>query len=257
MTTRTMQPKPLRHPPVVEAIATFSLAKKRDCPVSPLPLSKFSVSSPIFRVTTPTIDLTTGEQIKEGEGRVRIGFQYASNDTSNRLRALVRLTHESLSFHLLQSPYPGFDAFAQEISAVLPFYLQWLGIDENEQAFRSVSLRNVNKLSVQEGQSWVSLLRGERSRVKRGQRTERFISQEVLAFPSDDQPGRLRAIVTKTFQPAAKTDANPFVIVDVETSWGAGFISADAALHKMVTLRTIKNKLFRDALSDAAWRALR
>lgn len=257
MMTRNVQPKPLRHPPVVEAIATLSLAEKRSCPVEPLSLPGFSASSPIFRVTTPTINLSTGEQVKEGEGRVKVGFQYASYDTSGKLRALARLTEEGLSFHLLQFPYPGFTVFAQEVLTVLPIYLNWLGIDGEASAFRAITLRNVNKLSVQEGQSWVSLLRGERSRIKRGQRTERFISQEVLAFPDDGQLGRLRAVVTKTFQPAAKVDSNPFVIVDIEVSWGVGPISADVALNKMATLRTIKDRLFRDALSDAAWRTLR
>ncbi len=256
MMTRTVQPKPLRHPPVVEAIATLSLAEKRACPADPLSLPGFSISTPIFRITTPTINLTTGEQVGEGEGRVKVGFQYASYDASKKLRALVRLTEEGVSFHLLQSPYPGFAAFAQEVADVLPNYLHWLSLDGGAPVFRSIALRYVNKLSVQEGQSWVSLLRGERSRVKKGQRTERFISQEVLAFPGDNLPGRVRAVVTKTFQPAAKADENPFVIVDIETSWGAGSISVDTALNKMGALRGIKNKLFRDALSDAAWRTL-
>ncbi len=246
-------PGKLSHPPVVEAIASFRLAKPIPC-AEPLALPGYAEPLPIYRAPAP------GEAPAGGlpDTGAPAGFQYAREDALGALCALVRMTLEGLAFHLLQSPYPGFEALEDEVSGVLPLYLGWAGFETSAPAVAEVSLRNINKISVLPGQSWASLLRGVRAQDGKGLRTERFISQEAFAFPGERCAGKVRATVTKSFLPAAKVDADPFVIVDIEVSSRVTVpLPADAAIQEMRALRGVKNKLFRAALSKEAWSAMK
>ena len=231
MMTRTMQPNPLRHPPVVEAIASFRL-------VSPLRDIESWPDAPLgrsFRFPTP---------LHNQKGR-QIGVQFAPAEGESQL---VRFLSSGFFFHLL-SPYPGFEAFCRQLGAAFDAYVSW--VERRAQVrFRQVGLRNINLFRLADlpvAIPWYDLLRDFP-----GNGAAKSISSfaaEKKQTVDCESLGVCEASIASIFVRDKETEA-PSVILDLSiASPGTLDVDASQAIALLPTLRPIKNALFWENLS--------
>lgn len=239
MMTRTMQPNPLRHPPVVEAIASFRL-------VSPLRDVESWPDAPLgrsFRSPTP---------LHNQQGR-QIGVQFAPAEGESQL---VRFLSSGFFFHLL-SPYPGFETFSHRLGIAFDAYVSW--VERRAQArFRQIGLRNINLFRLADlpvAMPWYDLLRDFPGSCE---------AKDITGFAAEKEQsvacealGVCEASIASIFVRDKETEA-PSVILDLSiASPGTLDVDASQAIALLPALRPIKNALFWDNLSSRLQESLR
>ena len=238
MMPRDMQSDPLRHPPVVEAIASFRLVSSlRDVESWPdAPLGR------AFRSPTP---------LHDQKGR-QIGVQFAPAEGESQM---VRFLDSGFFFHLL-SPYPGFETFSRQLGAAFNAYVSW--IERRTQAqFRQIGLRNINLFRLTDlpgAIQWHDLLKdfpkdGDAKSISSfAAEKEQTVACESL--------GVCEASIASIFVRDKETEA-PSVILDISVaSPGRLDVNVSEAIELLSALRPIKNTLFWENLSPSLQESL-
>lgn len=230
-----VMPEKLSHPPVVEAIASFRLSAPLNAvtewPDAPL--------GPAFRAPAPLCD---------ADGR-QIGVRFAPCAGK---AGFARFQTSGFFFHLA-APYPGFEAFIEQLTPAFETYAVWVG-KRGLARFSQVGLRNINGLSVPKGLRWDALLRGFGGRDTQGDVTH-FIAEEERRLKTD---GGLAVTCATASVFRQEEGREPFVILDVSVA-SPNTLDLDArdALGTLRKLHPVKNALFWDSLTPRAQEALR